>query len=109
MAKFNWFPGHMASALRTIKQTIGLCDLVLEVRDARVRSQHKVRPASPPIHLGLHKHRVLCQLPKSSGVYKLQELIGNKPTIVILNKADLAAPGATQVCKGCSKLSALLL
>jgi hypothetical protein len=50
-------------------------------------------------------------VPKSSGVYKLQELIGNKPSIVILNKADLAAPNSTQVLplkRRSQKLLALL-
>lgn len=32
----NWFPGHMAAATRAIRQRLKLCDLVIEVRDARV-------------------------------------------------------------------------
>lgn len=33
----NWYPGHMASAARSIREQIRGVDLVLEVRDARVR------------------------------------------------------------------------
>jgi hypothetical protein len=32
----NWYPGHMASATKAIRERIKLVDLVLEVRDARV-------------------------------------------------------------------------
>lgn len=34
----NWFPGHMASATRAIRDRLKLADLVIEVRDARVSS-----------------------------------------------------------------------
>lgn len=36
--KINWFPGHMASATRAIRNRLKLSDLVIEVRDARVRT-----------------------------------------------------------------------
>lgn len=36
--KINWFPGHMAAATRAIRNRLKLTDLVLEVRDARVRT-----------------------------------------------------------------------
>jgi len=35
--KINWFPGHMAAATRAIRNRLKLSDLVIEVRDARVR------------------------------------------------------------------------
>jgi hypothetical protein len=35
-AAINWYPGHMASATKAIRERIKLVDLVLEVRDARV-------------------------------------------------------------------------
>jgi hypothetical protein len=38
VAAINWFPGHMASATKAIRESIKLVDLVLEVRDARVCS-----------------------------------------------------------------------
>lgn len=34
--KVNWFPGHMASATRAIRDRLKLSDFVIEVRDARV-------------------------------------------------------------------------
>ena len=33
----NWFPGHMAAATRAIRHRLKVSDLVIEVRDARVR------------------------------------------------------------------------
>ena len=32
----QWFPGHMAKAMREMKEDIGLIDLVIEVVDARI-------------------------------------------------------------------------
>lgn len=34
--KINWFPGHMATATRAIRDRLKLSDFVIEVRDARV-------------------------------------------------------------------------
>lgn len=34
----NWFPGHMAAATRAIRDRLKLADLVIEVRDSRVRT-----------------------------------------------------------------------
>lgn len=65
-ALFNWFPGHMARALREIKNRLKMVDIVLEVRDARV--------------------------PEVSGNKSLDAEIGNKCKIIILNKANLADP-----------------
>jgi hypothetical protein len=36
-AAINWYPGHMASATKAIRERIKVVDLVVEVRDARVR------------------------------------------------------------------------
>lgn len=36
-APLNWFPGHMAKASREIAERMHSIDLVIEVRDARVR------------------------------------------------------------------------
>jgi len=33
----NWFPGHMAKGLRVMEQTLRKVDVIIEVRDARVR------------------------------------------------------------------------
>jgi ribosome biogenesis GTPase A len=35
-APISWFPGHMAKASRQIRERIIKCDVVLEIRDARV-------------------------------------------------------------------------
>lgn len=60
----QWFPGHMAKTRRQIKESLSLVDGVTELRDARI--------------------------PVSSTNPELNELIGNKPKIILLNKADLA-------------------
>lgn len=65
----NWFPGHMAKTRRRIKEDLKLVDAVLELRDARI--------------------------PASSTNPELGELIGDKPRLVMLNKADLADEAAT--------------
>ena len=59
----NWFPGHMAKAGRQVKEQAALCDLILEIADAR--------------------------LPRSSRNPQLKSMIGAKPTLLVLNKADL--------------------
>lgn len=63
MTVINWFPGHMAKAGKAIKEQAALCDLILEIADAR--------------------------LPLSSRNPQLKQYIGNKPSILLLNKADL--------------------
>lgn len=65
-ALFNWYPGHMARALREIKNRLKMVDIVLEVRDARV--------------------------PLVSGNKALDAEIGKKCKIIILNKLNLADP-----------------
>ena len=65
----NWFPGHMAKALRDIKDHLKQVDLVIETCDARI--------------------------PDSSRNPELQKLIGQKPLILVLNKADIADPDIT--------------
>lgn len=65
----QWFPGHMAKTRRLIKESLALVDGVTELRDARI--------------------------PLSSTNPEINELIQNKPKIIILNKADLADSNAT--------------
>lgn len=65
----NWFPGHMRRTLNETKDALKLVDLVYETCDARI--------------------------PFSSRNPELDKLIGNKPRVVILNKADLADPNKT--------------
>lgn len=66
----NWFPGHMATARREIRKTMPQVDLVLEILDAR--------------------------LPFSSENPLVAALLGEKPRIQLLNKADLADPTVTE-------------
>ena len=65
----NWFPGHMRKALNETGERLKLVDLVYETCDARI--------------------------PFSSRNPELDKIIGTKPRIVILNKADLADPSKT--------------
>lgn len=65
-AAFNWFPGHMAKALREIKEKLKTVDIVLEIRDARV--------------------------PLVSGNKSLDGTLGNKSRLILLNKVNLADP-----------------
>lgn len=60
----SWFPGHMAKTRRLIQENLKLCDIVCELCDARI--------------------------PRSSRNPVLAELTGEKPRVIVLNKADLA-------------------
>lgn len=66
----HWYPGHMAQAKRVLADHVKLVDVIIELRDARV--------------------------PMSSANPLLQQIIGAKPRIVVLAKADLAEPALTQ-------------
>ncbi|MDO4377670.1 MAG: ribosome biogenesis GTPase YlqF [Erysipelotrichia bacterium] len=66
----NWYPGHMAKAKREIQEKIKLVDMVIEIRDARI--------------------------PLSSENPLLKEIINNKPTLVVLSKADRAEKEITK-------------
>lgn len=65
----QWFPGHMAKTRRLIKESLNLVDGVVELVDARI--------------------------PMSSRNPELDEIIGNKPRIILLNKCDVADSNAT--------------
>lgn len=62
----NWYPGHMARAIREIKEKLKLVDIVLEVRDARA--------------------------PLASGNIMLDETLRQKSRLILLNKVNLADP-----------------
>ena len=62
--QIQWYPGHMAKARREMTDAVRLVDVVIEIIDARI--------------------------PKSSRNPILNEIIGNKPRVIVLNKADLA-------------------
>lgn len=66
----QWFPGHMKKAERLVRENLKLVDLVIELLDARI--------------------------PASSRNPMLQEIIGDKPKLIVLAKSDLANPVATE-------------
>lgn len=59
----HWYPGHMAKTKREIKEKLDLIDIVYEVIDAR--------------------------MPKSSKIVDIDDLIKNKPRLLIMTKYDL--------------------
>lgn len=59
----HWYPGHIAKAERQLKEKLNLVDVVIEVRDARI--------------------------PLSSSYTNIEKLLGDKPRLLLLNKADL--------------------
>ena len=59
----NWYPGHMAKTKRLISENLNLIDIIYEVIDSRV--------------------------PYSSKINDLEELIKNKPRILVFTKYDL--------------------
>lgn len=61
----HWYPGHIAKAERKLKEQINLVDVVIEVLDARI--------------------------PLSSCYNNIKSLLGEKPRLILLNKADLVA------------------
>ncbi len=65
----NWFPGHMAKTRRLIQEHLKLVDVVVEIRDARI--------------------------PMSSGNPMIEELLGTKPRLILLNKYDMADDSVT--------------
>lgn len=64
--QIQWYPGHMHKASKEIKHALPEIDLLIEILDARI--------------------------PFSSQNPMLAELRGEKPTIRVLNKTDLADP-----------------
>ncbi|HEN9496686.1 TPA: ribosome biogenesis GTPase YlqF [Streptococcus agalactiae] len=70
MAIIQWFPGHMSKARRQVQENIKHVDFVTILVDAR--------------------------LPLSSQNPMLTKIVGDKPKLMILNKADLADPIRTK-------------
>lgn len=60
----QWFPGHMAKARRQVTEKLKLIDVVIELVDARI--------------------------PQSSRNPMLDEILQQKPRLMVLNKADMA-------------------
>ncbi|MFC1770463.1 ribosome biogenesis GTPase YlqF [Candidatus Margulisiibacteriota bacterium] len=70
MSKIQWFPGHMAKAIREIREKRHEIDVIIEVLDARA--------------------------PLASRNPILDEIFPTKPKLLVLNKSDLADPIATK-------------
>ena len=70
MATIQWFPGHMSKARRQVQENIKHVDFVTILVDAR--------------------------LPLSSQNPMLTKIVGDKPKLMILNKADLADSNRTK-------------
>ena len=66
----QWYPGHMTKTRRQIEADLKLVDAVCEIVDARI--------------------------PISSRNPDIDSICGNKPRIIVLNRMDLADPGATK-------------
>lgn len=66
----QWFPGHMTKAKRQMEENLKKVDFVIEIRDARI--------------------------PDSSKNPMLDELIQNKPRLILLSKKDKADSAATK-------------
>ncbi|MCM0598997.1 ribosome biogenesis GTPase YlqF [Periweissella fabalis] len=66
----QWYPGHMAKAFRQMRENLHLVDIVFELVDARI--------------------------PNASRNPQLDELIGDKPRLLVMTKTDLADPGETK-------------
>ena len=63
---YQWYPGHMAKAKRTMQEDMKLIDVVIELVDARI--------------------------PYSSTNPDINTLAGSKSRVILLNKSDMADP-----------------
>lgn len=68
--RINWYPGHMKKSIDKIKESLKLVDIVAEIVDARI--------------------------PFSSRNPLIDNVISNKPRLIILNKVDMANPIETK-------------
>ena len=66
----NWYPGHMKKTKEDIEKNLKLVDIVLEIIDARI--------------------------PDSSRNPMLDDILKDKPRMIIMNKSDLADPKENQ-------------
>lgn len=71
MQTIQWFPGHMAKARREISEKIKQVDLIIELKDARI--------------------------PYSSTNPMIDEIVGNKPRLILLCKSSMADPNVTKL------------
>jgi ribosome biogenesis GTPase A len=68
-ATIQWYPGHMAQAMRKLGERLKIVDVLIEVLDARV--------------------------PAASSNPALDRLAAHKPRVIVLGREDLADPHAT--------------
>ncbi|MBU6427370.1 MAG: ribosome biogenesis GTPase YlqF [Cyanobacteria bacterium REEB65] len=68
--RIHWYPGHIAKAQRELKDRLRAVDVVIELADARA--------------------------PRSSRFDQARGLIGDKPSLLVLAKPDLADPRSTE-------------
>ena len=68
--QIQWYPGHIAKHERELGERLKLVDVVVEVLDAR--------------------------LPITTTTRRLESVIRNRPTVLVLNTADLADPAVTE-------------
>lgn len=73
MPIIHWYPGHIAKAERKLKELANLVDVAVVLVDARI--------------------------PHSSYYQDIQQLIGQKPLLLLINKSDLAETQYTQKWK----------
>lgn len=66
----NWYPGHMKKTKDLLKEQLKLIDVIFELLDARI--------------------------PLSSKNPLIDEIIGDKPRVIIFNKSDLADENVTR-------------
>ena len=69
--QIQWFPGHMSKTRRLIQQNIKLIDVVVEILDARI--------------------------PLSGRNSNFDDILRNKPRLIVLNKYDLADKQVTDM------------
>ncbi len=68
--QLQWYPGHMAKTRRLIEENLKMIDVVVEILDARI--------------------------PFSGRNPNFDDIIKNKPRLLVMNKADLADPVRTK-------------
>ena len=71
MSVVQWYPGHMTRAKRNIQEDVKLCDVIIEIIDARI--------------------------PKSSENPDIKKITKGKNRVILLNKSDLADPAVTDL------------
>lgn len=71
MQNLQWYPGHMAKTRRLIEENLKMIDVVVEILDARI--------------------------PFSGRNPNFDDIIKNKPRLLVLNKSDLADKSRTDV------------